>query len=214
MPDDAKPAAQIRCVENGPLIVSGVGDLKAADGTANAAKPRMFLCRCGGSMNKPFCVGSHKNNGFESAKQEGRTADERKTFAGKAVTIHDNRGLCAHAGVCTDSLPDVWRMQGGPWIDPDAAEAGAIADVVRRCPSGALAYALAERVQGDTETAGEPVIQVAKDGPYHVTGVELTGEEWGQGAARGRYTLCRCGASKNKPFCDGSHWDVGFMDGS
>ena len=56
-----------------------------------------------------------------------------------------------------------------------------------------------------------PAIQVTKDGPYRVTGsVELAEVDWGEGVSREPYTLCRCGASRNKPFCDGGHWDAGF----
>lgn len=55
---------------------------------------------------------------------------------------------------------------------------------------------------------------MTKDGPYAVEGaVELVDGQWAQGASKARYTLCRCGASKNKPFCDGSHFEVGFRDG-
>jgi CDGSH-type Zn-finger protein len=54
---------------------------------------------------------------------------------------------------------------------------------------------------------------VTKDGPYAVSGgIELAGVSFGDGASQEHYTLCRCGASKNKPFCDGSHWDAGFKD--
>ena len=58
-----------------------------------------------------------------------------------------------------------------------------------------------------------PMVTVTEDGPYAVTGgIELVGVKLGDGASPEHYTLCRCGASKNKPFCDGSHWDVGFKD--
>ena len=65
----------------------------------------------------------------------------------------------------------------------------------------------------------EPLERASKitptaNGPYAVTGgIELAGVTFGDGASREHYTLCRCGASKNKPFCDGSHWDAGFKDG-
>jgi CDGSH-type Zn-finger protein len=57
------------------------------------------------------------------------------------------------------------------------------------------------------------MVTVTDHGPYTVTGaVELAGAKFGEGASREHFTLCRCGASKNKPFCDGSHWDAGFRD--
>jgi hypothetical protein len=77
----------------------------------------------------------------------------------------------------------------GPWIDPDAAEVEEIADMINKCPSGALSYS------------------VSKDGPYLITGgVELMGDniEFGDGASKEHYTLRRCGASQNKPFYDGN----------
>jgi CDGSH-type Zn-finger protein len=58
-----------------------------------------------------------------------------------------------------------------------------------------------------------PAVEVTDNGPYAVTGgVELADAKWGEGASRERYTLCRCGMSRNKPFCDGSHWDAKFRD--
>jgi hypothetical protein len=79
---------------------------------------------------------------------------------------------------------------------------------VRRCPSGALSYG----IDGAPPKAEEwkPSVTVTKDGPYAVLGIELADVPFAQGVPRNRYTLCRCGASKNKPFCDGSHWDAGF----
>lgn len=97
-----------------------------------------------------------------------------------------------------------------PWIDPDAASIDSIVDVVRRCPSGALGYSIDEAEY--LPPHGEPRITVIKDGPYVVHCVELADEPLGDGVSVSRYTLCRCGASKNKPFCDGSHWHVGFRD--
>ena len=82
---------------------------------------------------------------------------------------------------------------------------------IRKCPSGALSYSI-EGVEAPP-AGGPPMITVTNDGPYTITGrVELVGVEFGDGASKDHYTLCRCGASKNKPFCDGSHWSIGFKD--
>ena len=202
---------KISCAENGPYIVMGLGDLRDVTGSAVPAAAKIALCRCGGSNNKPFCDGTHTKIGFDGTKKADRTPDRRKTYEGKKVSIHDNRALCAHAGVCTDRLPSVWRMHEQRWINPDAADVTAIIEVIDQCPSGALSYSIDGEVQKDANRA--PSIQVTADGPYKVTGaVEFVGEEWGEGASREHYTLCRCGGSKNKPFCDGSHWNIGFKD--
>ncbi len=205
----AKPT--ITCKDNGPYVVSGLDDLRDPNGKSISTRPKVALCRCGGSSAKPFCDGTHAKIGFDDTKKLDRVPDRRKTYTGKNIAIHDNRGLCAHAGLCTDSLSAVWRMHQNPWIDPDAADATAIIDTIRRCPSGALSYSVA--ADQPREPNRTPAIQAIKDGPYKVTGgVELDGQEWGDGASRDHYTLCRCGASKNKPFCDGTHWNIRFRD--
>jgi CDGSH-type Zn-finger protein len=171
----------------------------------------MALCRCGGSNNKPFCDGTHRSNGFSSAKLEGRVEDRRDDYVGDGVAIHDNRGICAHIGHCTDGLPAVFRLGHEPWIDPAGASAEAIVATIRRCPSGALSSSRSGSEQRDRE--GPPAIFVSANGPYLVTGGPLLLDtERGEGASQEHYALCRCGGSKNKPFCDGTHWYIDFAD--
>jgi CDGSH-type Zn-finger protein len=199
----------ISCRPKGPYLVKGLTTFKNSRGDPIATEETMALCRCGGSGNKPFCDGTHRSNGFEDGKKPERTKDKRRDYAGKTITIHDNRGLCAHAGVCTDSLPSVWRMGQKPWIDPDGADVEAIVATIQACPSGALSYTLNGEEHRDCDNPA--AICLSKNGPYVVTGsIELEDVEFGDGASREHFTLCRCGASKNKPFCDGSHWDAGF----
>lgn len=194
----------IDCRPNGPYLVEGEPDLRNSRGEALKTEAKTFLCRCGGSANKPYCDGTHRKNGFSDARIGG-LPDKVDTYKGRAVTLHDNRSICAHAGLCTDRLAAVFKYGSEPWIDPDGAPVEAIIEAVRRCPSGALSYS----IDGRTEDAPsvQEGITVTKDGPYAVSGIGLSGVE------RERYTLCRCGASKNKPFCDGSHWDAKFTDG-
>ncbi len=202
-----KPA--ISCRPNGPYLVKGLTTFIDSRGEAIATEETMALCRCGGSGNKPFCDGSHKSNGFEDGKKPDRVRDERRDYVGGSITIHDNRGVCAHAGECTHRLSSVWRTGEKPWIDPDGASADAIIETVNACPSGALSYSIDGVEHRDREDV--PAIHLSKNGPYRVTGgIALEGVEFGDGVSREHFTLCRCGASKNKPFCDGSHWDVGF----
>lgn len=202
----------IECKPNGPYVVQNLADLRRPNGEAIPAKPVMTLCRCGGSANKPFCDGTHRKNGFSDAKVTDGKEDRRRDYVGQKITIHDNRAICAHAGRCTDGLTAVFKYKSEPWIDPDGGEVAAIVETIRKCPSGALSYSLDAIEHRDTQQA--PSITVSKDGPYEVAGqIGLTGQKWGAGAATGQFTLCRCGASKNKPFCDGSHWAIEFKDG-
>ena len=100
-------------------------------------------------------------------------------------------------------------MRQEPWIDPDGATAEAIIETIKQCPSGALSYSIQDVEHRDLDQA--PEIHVVKGGPYQVVGsVELKDGGWCDGVSREHYTLCRCGHSKNKPFCDGSHWNVEF----
>jgi CDGSH-type Zn-finger protein len=214
---DEKP--KIACLPNGPYYLLNdmtpkvVPNLRDAMGNACSNVAGVALCRCGGSANKPFCDGTHGRNGFSDEKTRDEALDKRTDYAGRQITIHDNRGICAHAGFCTDELAEVFRMGKEPWIDPDGASIEAIIATVKKCPSGALSYTIDGEEYRDQNRP--PVVTITKDGPYSITGgIELLGHDVGQGGSTEHFTLCRCGASKNKPFCDGSHWAVGFKDGA
>lgn len=195
---------------NGPYLVKELSDLKNRKG-ALEAKPAMALCRCGGSQNKPFCDGTHNKIGFNSEKLPGRVPDKRENYDGIGITVHDNRGICAHAGRCTDGLPAVFRLKQEPWIDAKKADAKEVAATIHKCPSGALSYSTGGVEHRDRENT--PTVFVSPNGPYVVSGgPELLGTERGEGASTEHFTLCRCGGSKNKPFCDGTHWANKFSD--
>lgn len=201
----------IECKPDGPYSVRNLEDLWNSKAERIATKPDIALCRCGGSANKPFCDGTHRKIGFSGGKEGGGAVDRRDSYRGRKITIHDNRAICAHAGRCSDGLAAVFRFGKEPWIDPEGADVGAIIETIRKCPSGALSYDVGGDEMRDPQR--KPAITVTKDGPYEVVGgVQLTGQSWGEGASKEHYTLCRCGASKNKPFCDGSHWQIGFKD--
>jgi CDGSH-type Zn-finger protein len=212
---DAKP--KIAFSPNGPYFLmhdatpAPVPNLRRASGEACATVRGVALCRCGASKNKPFCDGTHGAIGFKGTNTADPAKNRRERYDGKRVTIFDNRAICSHAGFCTDTLKSVFRMKEEPWIDPDGAAVEKIVATIRKCPSGALSYAIAGVEAEPPER--EPMITVTDDGPYAITGgVELPGVTFGDGASSEHYTLCRCGASKNKPFCDGSHWSVSFRD--
>jgi CDGSH-type Zn-finger protein/ferredoxin len=207
--EESKPT--IECSQNGPYLVRNLQNLRNSKAESIPTKPVIALCRCGGSAKKPFCDGTHSKLGFSSQKVAEGTRDKRQNYVGKGVTIHDNRSICSHAGFCTDRLASVFRMKTEPWIDPDGARIEEIIEAVKRCPSGALSYSIEGVEHRDQDR--DPMITVSKDGPYLVTGgVELEDESRAEGASEEHYTLCRCGASKNKPFCDGTHWYVKFTD--
>jgi CDGSH-type Zn-finger protein len=211
MSNTDRPKPTISPSKNGPCIVKKLTRLTNSKGEVLEAKEVIALCRCGGSSKKPFCDGTHAKNGFSSERLSDGSTDKRDDFTGKGITVHDNRAICAHAGQCTDGLASVFRLKTEPWIDPDGAEVEAIKEVVRKCPSGALSYSIDNVEHRDQDR--DPAVMVSKDGPYHVTGgVELEGEERNEGASGEHYTLCRCGGSKNKPFCDGTHWYIKFKD--
>jgi len=197
-------------VSDGPYLVKNLTKLSSQKGDVETDET-IALCRCGKSENKPFCDGAHARVGFTSENEKKSSNDKCINYVGKQITIHDNRNICAHAGVCTDNLAAVFRMKQEPWIDPDAVAVPAIISVIQQCPSGALSYTLeGERYTIDNQSEK---FFIAPNGPYVVAGCpELNDTDWGEAALQQQYTLCRCGASKNKPFCDGSHWAVEFVD--
>jgi uncharacterized Fe-S cluster protein YjdI len=144
------------------------------------------------------------------------TKDKRRDYRGKEITIHDNRKICSHAAECVNNLPSVFKLGSRPWINADGSKIQDIINTVRKCPSGALSYSIDGVEYRDPEEQRNPTVTVLKNGPYHITGgFELISEniEFGDGASKEHYTLCRCGASENKPFCDGTHRSINFKDG-
>lgn len=172
------------------------------------------MCRCGGSRNKPFCDVAHGLKGFvgtESASHDSIVM-RRAGYEGDGVTVYDDRSRCAHFGQCTTRLPAVFRADVEPFVDPRGAPAAEIPPVVTGCPSGALAYASGDDPM-TVETTEPPSITPIVDGPYRVRGaIQVVGSDGRAYELRERQTLCRCGHSANKPFCDGSHWYAGFRD--
>lgn len=195
-------------ITDGPYLVKSLDRLADQKG-AIECKETIALCRCGGSANKPYCDGTHAKIGFSSKKMEDRLEDRKDDYNGKHITIHDNRGICAHAGYCTDGLSSVFRMKEEPWIHPNSEEAKDIIAIIEKCPSGALSYSI-DAVQ-HIDNGGDPSIFIAPNGPYVISGgAILTATESDSESITDHCTLCRCGGSKNKPLCDGSHWDIKF----
>jgi len=130
---------------------------------------------------------------------------KRKEYTGADITVTFDMRRCVHSRNCYLQLPDVFNPENRPWVQPDNASAEEIAAMVRTCPSGALAY---RRRDGQEETAPKiNRIAVLENGPLTFSG-SISVED---AAPETRATLCRCGKSKNKPYCDYSHVEAEFQ---
>jgi len=175
------------------------------------------LCRCGQSKNKPFCDGTHAKVGFDGIETASKEPFEKQAqvMEGPTLRLKDASALCSSARFC--------HRGGGTWeltdnSDNPKARELAIEEACN-CPSGRL-------VQWDKKTRRvieqefEKSISLVEDPQNRVSGpiwlkggVPVQSSDGNTYEVRNRVTLCRCGKSKNKPFCDGSHIDEGFDDG-
>jgi CDGSH-type Zn-finger protein/uncharacterized Fe-S cluster protein YjdI len=134
------------------------------------------------------------------------TADEVERVRGEKLELEFEAKRCIHSRFCVTWAPQVFLANvKGPWIHPDAMPVERLVDVAHACPSGAIRY---RRLDGAPDETAPPVnlAGVREGGPYAFRGQLQIG-----GAPAGfRATLCRCGASKNKPYCDGSHHEIDF----
>jgi len=209
MKDAPVPGPMVVFTKCTPYLVVGVTDCRDAEGRPVAMQPVTALCRCGRSSNEPYCDGTHSRIGFVGEKRPPHARDRVRDVVGKEITIHDNRGLCAHDGSCVRGLPSVFRDGRIPWIDPDGASPGEIMATIDQCPSGALGYTF--RGKRGPEPDRPPAIRIAKNGPYRLEGWIRIVDDLGSTPQSGEHcTLCRCGRARNKPFCDGSHDDAPF----
>ena len=134
----------------------------------------------------------------------------RRVYASDTIEVHWEPRLCIHTMNCVLGLPGVFVPETRPWVDVDGAEADAIAETILTCPTGALHF---RRLDGgpQEEASSEPTVEPRPDGPLFVRGhVRIVDSEGGLIREDTRVALCRCGASGNKPFCDGSHRRIGF----
>jgi uncharacterized Fe-S cluster protein YjdI len=132
-----------------------------------------------------------------------------QVYAGEGFEVTYDAGRCTHAGECVRGLPAVFDSKASPWIRPRAAGVDQIAEVVARCPSGALALVRAGETAAPAPAA--TTIACAPNGPLLLEGAFIVKDGSGSVVATGgKVALCRCGGSAKKPFCDGAHRRVGF----
>ena len=234
MSHSKKPSKNQRIVvsKDGPYLVSGGVPLQVQEITPNKeglswdwtpgkrfeAKGDVALCRCGDSKTKPFCDGSHKKVGFdgEETASSAPFAEQAEQIEGPAMVLGDVEKLCAFARFC-DPGGKIWSLI-------EQTENRDVQKLVIReamhCPSGRLV--LHNKKTGkDLEEPLDPAIGIVEDpalgcsGPLWVMGnIPIQSADGASYEVRNRVTLCRCGRSDNKPFCNGSHAaDPKFSDG-
>ena len=136
-----------------------------------------------------------------------------KEYSNDEITVYWDPKKCIHSENCINNLPGVFDQNKKPWINLKGASSKAIMKSIDRCPSGALSY---KKKGGEEETKAEaaaktimePVaqIKVVRDGPLLISGNCILIYEDGKATPQDKpFALCRCGRSKNKPYCDGSH---------
>jgi CDGSH-type Zn-finger protein len=213
---------------DGPYIVSGNAPLTEEIIGANAegesmqwqrgkaydAPAKYALCRCGQSAKAPFCDGTHARVGFDGTETAPRTpyAQQAQIFDGPDLSLMDARHLCADARFC-DPNGKVWT-QVARTDDPEVRVM--FLSQVHNCPAGRLLAfdkAASRTIQQHSPLAIGLIEDPVEDcsGPIWLRGgVVLTSADGHQYEKRNNMTVCRCGASKNKPFCDGTHASVNF----
>jgi CDGSH-type Zn-finger protein/ferredoxin len=202
-------SCKITGCENGPLELDCTEDVFREDGEKCEAENPAHLCRCGHSKNKPWCDGSHEKTGFISKREISE--EQIQVYEGQRITVYFNRSICAGAAECVHGLPTVFSADSSTdWIHPDNAINEKIIKTTNRCPSGALSYSVRDEIHLDSRLI--PKITIMKNGPYLVEGIQLEGMPTPTNFSTSKYALCRCGYSKNRPYCDYSHAENSWND--
>lgn len=140
-----------------------------------------------------------------------------KEYSNGEITVIWKPDLCIHSGNCVKGSPDVFNPKERPWIKPEESASKQIMQTIDTCPSGALSYRIEDKSlkNGESEEAtGTLKIKATKNGPFLIDSpVEIEISSGEIKTSEGKMTaLCRCGASSNKPFCDGSHTEIDFKE--
>ena len=139
--------------------------------------------------------------------------DITKKYTNGEVTIVWKPDTCIHSAICFKGLGEVFDPQKRPWITPEGAGTERIIDQVKKCPSGALSYYLnADAGDRPVKVESETIVETSPNGPLLVYGNVTVKDAQGVLTKKNNVTaFCRCGASQNKPYCDGSHRKAGFQ---
>jgi CDGSH-type Zn-finger protein len=223
-----KIEARVSVEANGPYVVTGdvplaketiatnaQGDSEFwAEGSRYPARQKYALCRCGQSDTKPFCDGTHAKVGFDGTETASREPylNQAKTFDGPVLTLTDVTSLCAFGRFC-DPNGKVWNQVART---DDPAVRAMFVRQVNNCPAGRLVAW--DKASGRPIEPELPVsIGLIEDpaegcsGPIWLRGgIAVAAADGFEYEQRNRVTLCRCGASRNKPFCDGTHASIKF----
>ncbi|MEO6603395.1 MAG: CDGSH iron-sulfur domain-containing protein [Polyangiaceae bacterium] len=221
---------KITIMENGPYLVEG--DVPLAnqhivtneqgesiewrEGDPYPHPEKYSLCRCGQSRTKPFCDATHKRIGFDGTETASREPFERQaqSIEGPTLVLEDAEKLCAFARFC-DPHGQVWNLV--KQSDQPAA-AKLVVHEAGHCPGGRLVAkhrSTGQAIEPHLDASIGLVQDTAQgtSGPVWARGgIPIVGADGRQYEVRNRVTLCRCGASSNKPFCDGSHASIRFSD--
>jgi uncharacterized Fe-S cluster protein YjdI len=139
--------------------------------------------------------------------------DITKKYTNGEVTIVWKPAMCIHSAICFNGLGDVFHPQELPWITPEKSTTDKIINQIKKCPSSALSYYL-NRDAGNEEVKveAETIVETTPNGPLMVYGNVTIKDSKGNLTKKSNATaFCRCGASSNKPFCDGSHKKIDFQ---
>jgi len=220
---------KIKITKNGPYIVSGHVPLSEktivvhghvneyTDGKTFPVEETYALCRCGHTKTPPFCDGSHEHAHFDGTETASKRPylKQARVYHGEGLTLTDQEDLCAFARFCHKEHGDVWSLTRSSYLDAHCKEA---IEAACDCPAGRL-VAWDPKTGEAIEPEYEPSIVILQDPDRHCSGpLWIRGGipiESGDGTTyevRNRVTLCRCGRSHNKPFCDATHVGIQFND--
>ncbi len=138
------------------------------------------------------------------------SGEVKKEYSNGELTVVWRPQICIHSGICVKTLPDVYKPDEKPWIQVENASTDELKSQIKKCPSGALSYYMNNDEEKEIQSV-ETEVEVIKNGPLMVYGTINVKNNEGEVQKRNKTTaFCRCGASDNKPFCDGTHKKIEF----